>query len=90
LWAVNDLSKALLMIEFYQNTQQGLSVHLALNKAQKWLRSATKEELLAWIESQPFSLNQKEELSDMIHEKGDIPQPFQAPYYWAAFCVIGK
>ncbi len=53
LWAVADISTAILMIQFYQTLQQQseLSVVLALQQTQKWLREATVQDLLDWIDS---------------------------------------
>jgi CHAT domain-containing protein len=45
LWGIDDLSTALLMIKFYQNLQIGLTIAVALNQAQLWLRDITKIEL---------------------------------------------
>ncbi|MEC4816500.1 MAG: CHAT domain-containing protein [Scytonema sp. PMC 1069.18] len=39
------LSTAFLMIKFYQNLQMGLSVAVALNQSQFWLRDITGAEL---------------------------------------------
>ncbi|MGH7999935.1 MAG: CHAT domain-containing protein, partial [Brasilonema sp.] len=44
LWTVDDLSTALLIIKFYQNFKDGLTVVRALNKAQTWLREASVED----------------------------------------------
>ncbi|NES98678.1 MAG: CHAT domain-containing protein, partial [Desertifilum sp. SIO1I2] len=51
LWAVNDLSTALLMIRFYENLKNGETVPLALNYAQQWLRDATVEDILKWTKT---------------------------------------
>lgn len=52
LWAVSDLSTALLMRKFYENLSQFPrleegTVAIALNQAQKWLRNLTCEEFEA-------------------------------------------
>jgi CHAT domain-containing protein len=90
LWAVNDLSTALLMIQFYQNLRAGLSVTIALNQAQLWLRDATAAKLLEWTKA----LNLDDNLTKQIHKKlrrrAPEEQPFHHPYYWAAFCAIGQ
>ena len=67
LWTVNDLSTALLMIKFYDNLRNQMSLAVALNQAQLWLRDATKEELQQWIEKLPLSRNQREELGDRFY-----------------------
>ena len=85
LWAVSDISTAILMIKFYQLLREGEEVAIALNHAQNWLRNATKAELLAWID-----LGNKMQLRKSLKEINDHDKPFASPYYWAAFCAIGK
>jgi CHAT domain-containing protein len=93
LWSVADISTAILMIHFYQTLQKqpDLSVVLALQHSQKWLRSATVQDLLNWIDSCPaISQERREEMEDML---GWYPldfKRFESPYYWAAFCAIGQ
>ncbi|MEM7595207.1 MAG: CHAT domain-containing protein [Cyanobacteria bacterium P01_A01_bin.83] len=91
LWAVNDLSTSFLMIKFYQNLQEIDSVPVALNKAQLWLRSATKEELYSWGESLPLPIYEKRPYLDSALRK--LPPnsvPYASPFYWAAFCAVGQ
>jgi CHAT domain-containing protein len=91
LWAVSDLSTSFLMIKFYQLLKAGLSVSLALNTAQLWLRDATKEDLQTWTKQLPLRRVEKATLYDML-EKIDSKEirPFQSPYHWAAFCSVGQ
>ena len=92
LWTVDDLSTALLMIKFYENLRKPMSLALALNQAQLWLRDVTKEELQQFTNHLPLDLNRQEELDDWFYalEQNAIEKPFQSPYYWAAFCAIGQ
>jgi len=91
LWAVNDLSTSLLMIEFYQNLKAGLSVALALNNAQLWLRDVTVEKLQQWASKLSIRPSLKEDLYDMLDNLDSTEQPpFQSPYHWAAFCATGQ
>lgn len=92
LWAVNDLSTALLMIRFYQNLQQGATVPIALNKAQFWLRDLTKVELQKLIEENYLLLKPaiKMNMRRRLHHLPGDAKPFEAPFYWAAFCAIGQ
>ncbi|MEG4532378.1 CHAT domain-containing tetratricopeptide repeat protein [Microcoleus sp. D2_18a_D3] len=92
LWTVNDISTAFLMIKFYQNLQDfqtSPTIALALNKAQIWLRDATKKELHRWINelSDPVS---RRELLNWIRPIKAETKPFESPHYWAAFCAIGQ
>ena len=91
LWTVNDLSTSLLMIEFYQNLKAGLSVALALNKAQLWLRDVTVEKLQQWTSKLSIRPSLKEDLYDMLDRLDSTEQPpFQSHYHWAAFCATGQ
>jgi CHAT domain-containing protein len=92
LWTVNDLSTAFLMIQFYQNLQKGLAVALALNKAQLWLKNLSKRDLEIWIEENQLLLQPAIRISLRRHlyKLEDDVQPFRSPFYWAAFCAIGR
>lgn len=91
LWTVNDLSTAFLMIQFYQNLQQGLAVGLALNQAQLWLKDLTKRALEIWIEENQLPLKPavRMGLRRRLYKLEDDVQPFKSPFYWAAFCAVG-
>ena len=92
LWTVNDLSTALLMIKFYQNLYTNVSVAVSLNQAQLWLRDVTKIQLEDWITKHQLRLNLtlRMQLRRLSYQKPDGFQPFQSPFYWAAFCSVGK
>ncbi|MBO3460155.1 CHAT domain-containing protein [Aetokthonos hydrillicola Thurmond2011] len=87
LWTVSDLSTAFLMIKFYQNLQTGMSVAVALNQAQFWVRNITGTQLWQWIQETqlPLSPTQK------IHFRRIAAniKLFQDPFHWAPFCAIG-
>ncbi|MUG92908.1 CHAT domain-containing protein [Scytonema sp. UIC 10036] len=90
LWTVNDLSTALLMIKFYQNLYTDVSVAVSLNQAQCWLRDVTKIQLEEWIAEYELKLDStlRMQLNRRFQNMLDA-QPFQSPFYWAAFCAIG-
>ena len=92
LWDINDLSTALLMIKFYQNLQIGLTVAVALNQAQLWLRDITKIELEQLINVNQLPLNPtvRMDLRRRFYRFRDDQQPFREPFHWAAFCAIGQ
>ena len=90
LWTVNDLSTAFLMIKFYENLRKQMSLVLALNQAQFWLRDATKEELQRWIEKLPLNFVQKYVIQARFHKLSLKDKPFEEPFHWAAFCAIGQ
>ena len=89
LWTISDISTAFLVAKFYQNLQQGSSVAVALNQAQRWLRDATGDELQQWMEEQQLPLNPTLKIS-LARRFRQNREPFQSPFYWAAFCPIGQ
>ncbi|NEO91924.1 MAG: CHAT domain-containing protein, partial [Moorea sp. SIO3G5] len=94
LWKVEEVSTALLMIKFYQNLLNQMSLAVALNQAQLWLRDATVQDLQTWAEQLTKQLNLdnnfKEELEEYFDLFDNEETPFDSPYYWAAYCAIGK
>ena len=95
LWTVNDFATAFLMIKFYQNlsqfpTRETGAVAVALNQAQTWLREVTKEALEEWTNHLSLTPTQEDALFYWFEDEETKEQPFQSPYYWAAFCAIGN
>ena len=93
LWVASEISTAFLMIRFYQNLIAGSPVAVALNRAQFWLRDATKKELETWIDQGNVSLDGVlREYLNLYHlnKISDRDRPFESPFYWAAFCAIGQ
>jgi len=94
LWAVSAAATALLMVKLYQELQQQDNIALALNTAQCWLRDSTVQDFRAWLPHSRLSGDWQDELDEYFEEiedkKGTIDKPFNSPYYWAAFCAIGK
>jgi CHAT domain-containing protein len=89
LWNVNDISTALLMIEFYENLQN-IDIPIALKEAQNWLRNVTKKELKKWAKKKLYSADYRMQLQSSLFKHLDSDKPFKSPYYWAAFCAIGR
>ncbi|NEO41202.1 MAG: CHAT domain-containing protein [Moorea sp. SIOASIH] len=90
LWMVNDLSTALLMIKFYQNLREQIPLAVALNQAQFWLRDSTQSQLLAWSRKLSIDSSSIKKIEQALDWFNPDEQPFQNPYYWAAFCVLGE
>ena len=94
LWTVSSVATAFLMIKFYQELQQQTNIALALNTAQRWLRDTSVQGFLTWLGNSPLDRVWQRELRkyfDRIQaERGASTKPFEQPYYWAAFCTIGK
>jgi CHAT domain-containing protein len=94
LWAVNDVSTAILMIKFYEIllSETRPPVAVALRESQLWLRSLTVKDLLEWVEaSMLLSREHKQKIQDRYSRgyKQDY-QPYESPVYWAAFCAVGQ
>ncbi|MCT7955277.1 tetratricopeptide repeat protein [Laspinema palackyanum] len=89
LWAVNDLSTALLMIRFYQNVKNGETVPLALKQAQIWLRDVTVEGLQVWSSQLMLRSTYRGQFRRRFSKMEGTAKPFASPYYWAGFCAIG-
>jgi len=91
LWTVNDLSTSFLVIKFIQilKSATDMSVPLAMNQAQRWLRDATKEELQEWMIQLPLN-NTKKGITRRQINKMTGEKPFDSPYHWAAFTAVGK
>ncbi|MEO0644643.1 MAG: CHAT domain-containing protein [Cyanobacteria bacterium J06650_10] len=95
LWTVDDLSTAFLNIQFYINLKdfdRCPNAAVALNQAQQWLRNITKKELEIWIAERQFNISStlRKGLDYRLQKLSDDDQPFNSPFYWAAFCAIGE
>ncbi|MEH1884009.1 CHAT domain-containing protein [Nostoc sp.] len=92
LWTVSATATALLMIKFYEELQQQSNIVLALNTAQRWLRDTTVKGFQYWLINSSLSWGYKIYLKKYFaanHENA-LTKPFESPFYWAAFCNIGR
>ncbi|WP_293341293.1 CHAT domain-containing protein [Microcoleus sp. CAWBG58] len=90
LWAVNDLSTALMMVKFYEVLKPGVSIGQALHDTQRWFKSATASDLLEWVEgSESFDGEQKEDVTEYLGRYPLTKKPYGDVYHWGAFCAIG-
>ncbi|MUG91948.1 CHAT domain-containing protein [Scytonema sp. UIC 10036] len=94
LWTVSANATALLMIKFYEELQQQNNIAVALNTAQRWLRDTTVQEFRDWlVQSRLEKVWQRQldkDFNKIQANQGATVKPFEQPYYWAAFCAIGK
>lgn len=91
LWRVEDNATALLMQRFYQNLlgarpdqPRPLSKANALREAKRWLQQLTAkdaERLLDELEPEAPSTDRRLPLGE---------RPFEHPYFWSAFILIGE
>lgn len=96
LWAVNDLSTAMLIERFYRLwRREGLPPAEALRSAQRWLRDATNRDLVDYFKRDLPSgarmpeMVAAEFLEDRFFEPDPNARPFAHPYWWAAFTMTG-
>lgn len=98
LWAVPDLSTALLKERFYRNhLKGGMDVAAAFREAQVWMRNLQIGEVARYAERcyQQARHDEKGELFKLMrYYRAQARQnsawcPFAHPYYWAAFTVNG-
>ena len=90
LWAVNDLSTALIMVKFYELLKPGVSIGQALHDTQRWFKSAFTSDLLQWVKSSDsFDADQKELITEVLERFNETEKPYSSVYHWAAFCAIG-
>ena len=93
LWKVDDTATTLLVRRFYENLLvRKLGKAKALREAQKWLRGLEAEKARRLVKT--FGLEPKtvrgtqEGVVDSPVAKGE-PRPYEDPYYWAAFILVG-
>ena len=99
LWAVEDLSTALLVRRFYAEMLGHVdgsrrTIAEALHQAQRWLRNLNMEEtkaLLIDLMADP-TIDTAAQIALLGHfvsigSRGE--RPFSHPYYWAGMCVSG-
>ena len=98
LWAVPDISTALLMERFYHNHRKGgMDFVTALHEAQKWVRELPIGEVAKYAEKCLRQAKRKDQAQLLIHknhyahraQQNPNERPFAHPYYWAAFTVNG-
>jgi CHAT domain-containing protein/tetratricopeptide (TPR) repeat protein len=94
LWYVSAKSTALFMIKFHEELQHNKNIAVALNTTQLWLRDTTLKGFREWLKHSQLNEVCQQELDKYFatreEHQGETAKIFESPYYWAAFCVIGK
>jgi CHAT domain-containing protein len=95
LWKVDDQATALLMTRFYQNLlgrRTGLSTPMpkaeALDEAKRWLRELPVDQVESELAGLERGTVRRKAVAAM--RKPDSLRPFEHPYYWAAFILVGN
>ncbi|MDE5097526.1 MAG: CHAT domain-containing protein, partial [Trichodesmium sp. St16_bin4-tuft] len=94
LWSVRVDATALLMLRLYQELKKYDNIIIALKTAQNWLRDTKVQELKEWVRKSPLKIIWQEKLEEtftkMENLEGANCKPYNSPYFWAGFCVVGK
>jgi CHAT domain-containing protein/tetratricopeptide (TPR) repeat protein len=95
LWNVDDAATAILMRRFYENLlgrRPGLDHPLpkaeALAEAKTWLRTRTAIEVDQLCANLPTA-ERTEKVTGPPRSTAKAARPYEHPYYWAAFILIG-
>jgi CHAT domain-containing protein len=95
LWQVDDTATALLMVRFYENLlgkRQGAAKPMpkaeALQEAKRWLRQLTRAEAETRLANLPEAARGLR-LEPATQPPAPTDRPFEHPYYWSAFVLIG-
>ncbi|MCA9152054.1 MAG: CHAT domain-containing protein, partial [Planctomycetales bacterium] len=96
MWAVRDDSTALLMHRFYQNlvtrppaTGYTPTTAEALREAKQWLRTLDIRELDEHLQQVPPELRSRVRRR-LAATETQAARPFEHPYFWAPFILIGN
>ena len=102
LWAVDDVSSALLMGRFYERLLDGADAATALHDAQQWLsgldRDAAqtaygllREAVAARPDVDPYAVSERRVTpAGRAAESARVPVGYAHPRHWAAFAVVGR
>ncbi|WP_246844076.1 CHAT domain-containing protein [Hydrocoleum sp. CS-953] len=94
LWSVRTDVTALLMLRLYQELEKSDNIVLALKKAQNWLRNTNVKKLKEWVRQSTLieicRVQLEQDFTQMENQEGENFKPYESPYFWAGFCVVGK
>ena len=89
LWPVHEIPTRLFMEHFYATWMGGASRAAALAEAQRYVRSMDAEALHARLADYGLSPSEITDLLDLFETMLPGRRPFDHPYYWGAFLLIG-
>jgi CHAT domain-containing protein len=83
-----------MLLAFYEELRHENNLVLALRNAQIWLRDTNILGFKQWLPDSSLDTDLKDELDEYFskeeQEQGSNVQIFASPFYWSAFCAIGK
>jgi CHAT domain-containing protein len=101
-WKVEDTATAFLMVRFYENLlgkrkelKQGMGRAEALEEAKRWLRTLSRRQAGLLAARHAGGVLRGTEAPDkplLPNKPPKLPageRPFDHPFYWAAFVLIG-
>ena len=92
-WRVESAASTFFIVEFYRSLQAGNPPAISLQHAQTFLKTATRHDLITWIEAALPNLSkacqialrcERQQIADSL-----IEHPYAHPYYWTAFSIAG-
>ncbi|MFQ5340107.1 MAG: CHAT domain-containing protein [Anaerolineae bacterium] len=89
LWPVHEVPTRLFMERFYEAWLAGASRARAVAEAQRYVRSIDTETLRSRLAEYGLSLSEANDLLGLFETMLPGRQPFDHPYYWGAFLLIG-
>ena len=91
LWEVPDLATALILSKlYYFHIQLKQTPAKALKSAQQWLRDIPLVDLLASLESELSNIPERRAAIDALKRRcSEAEGPFEHPWYWAGFVLVG-
>ncbi|MEZ4710939.1 MAG: CHAT domain-containing tetratricopeptide repeat protein [Caldilineaceae bacterium] len=90
LWQVHEIPTRFFMEHFYAQWQMGLGRTEALRSAQNHVRTLHIDALRSRLARSDLSTNQLNQQIDQFAQMNPGKFPFNHPYYWSAFCLIGN
>ncbi|GAB4375221.1 MAG: hypothetical protein Kow00121_20660 [Elainellaceae cyanobacterium] len=96
-WHVEAAATTYFMVEFYRSLSTRNSLDRAFQHAQTFLKTATSQVLIDWIDvwvngtspDLPRSIKIALQAEQRRLRRNTIEHPYAHPYYWAAFAISG-